>query len=108
MREVVPKADSGVSPDGTATPVTNDLVDIAKPGGEDALKQVLGLIDGQAVDAELFDLLRAGGIDKRTLFDGESLLGIAVNDGALAAKLEEAGHITITDGKIALATGQGR
>jgi len=100
VREVTPRADSGVNPDGAVAPVSNDLVDIVKPGGEDALKQVLGLLDGQAVDAEVFDLLRAGGIDNRTLFDGESLLGIAVNDGALAQKLEESGHITITDGKI--------
>lgn len=100
VREVAPRADSGVNADGAAAPASNDAVDIAKPGGEDALKQVLGLIDGQPVDADLFEVIRGGGIDNTTLFDGESLLGVAVNDGALAKKLEEAGHITITDGKI--------
>ena len=100
VREVAPKADSGINSDGAAAPASNVLVDIVKPGGEEALKQVLTLLDGQAADADLFDILRAGGIDNTTLCDGESLLGVAVNDGALAKKLEEGGHITIYDGKI--------
>lgn len=102
VREVKPRDDqAGVNPDGTATPASNSLVDIIKPGGEDALKQVLDILDGQAEDTDLFDLLRTAGIDNRTLFDGESLLGIAVNDGALPAKLEDLGHISIADGRIA-------
>ncbi len=104
VREVVRRDSSGVNPDGTAAPVSNTLVDIVKPGGEEALKQVLTILDGMAADADLFDLLRTGGLDNRTLIDGESVLGVAVNDGALAAKLQEAGYITIADGKIAVST----
>ena len=104
VREVKPREDSGVNPDGSAAPASNNLVDIVKPGGEEALKQVLGILAGQAEDADLFDLLRTGGLDNRTLIDGESVLGVAVNDGALSAKLQEAGHVTIEDGKIAVST----
>ncbi|KKM77009.1 hypothetical protein LCGC14_1374320 [marine sediment metagenome] len=93
----------GDEQDGIA-PASNNLVDITKPGGEEALKQILGILDGQAADADLFDLLRTGGLDNRTLIDGESVLGVAVNDGALTTKLTEAGHITINDGKIAVST----
>ena len=100
VREVAPRADQGVNSDGAAAPVTNDLVDIAKPDGAEVLKQVLAILDGQSVDADLFDVIKGAGIDNRTLFDGESLLGIAVNDGALVTKLEKAGHVTTTDGKI--------
>ncbi len=78
-------------------------MDIAKPDGAEVLKQVLAILDGQSVDADLFDVIKGAGIDNRTLFDGESLLGIAVNDGALVTKLEKAGHVTITDGKIGVA-----
>ena len=87
-----------------AAPASNNLVDITTPEGEDALKHVLSLLNGQPADADLFDLLRAGGVDNRTLFAGESLLGIAVNDGALTTKLSEAGHVTIEDGRIAVST----
>ncbi len=101
IRELAPRDSSGgVTTDGQATPASNNLVDIVKPGGEDALKQVLGIIDGQAADADLFDLLRTGGLDNRTLIDGESVLGVAVNDGALTTKLTEAGHVVIKGGKI--------
>ncbi len=103
VREVAPRADSAVNSDGAAAPASNDLADIAKPDGQDTLKQVLTLLDGQPADADLFEVLRTGGIDNRTLFDGESLLGIAVNDGALVTKLEEGGHVSIADGKIAVA-----
>ena len=98
VREVKPR-ESGDDQAGAA-PASNNLVDIAKPGGEEALNQVLGLLDGQMADADLFDVLRTGGIDNRILFDGESLLGIAVNDGALTTKLQEAGNISILEGKI--------
>ena len=104
VREVKPREDSGVNPDGSAAPASNNLVDILKPGGEGGLVKVLTLLDGQAADADLFDLLRTGGLDNRTLIDGESVLGVAVNDGALSAKLQEAGHVTIEDGKIAITT----
>jgi hypothetical protein len=87
-----------------AAPASNNLVDITKVGGEEALQQVLALINGQASDADLFEVLRTGGIDNRTLFDGESLLGVAVNDGVLTAKLAEAGYLEIKDGKIAVST----
>ncbi|KKL46050.1 hypothetical protein LCGC14_2349510 [marine sediment metagenome] len=93
----------GNEQDGVA-PASNNLVDITKPGGEEALKQILGILDGQAADADLFDLLRTGGLDNRTLIDGESVLGVAVNDGALTTKLTEAGHVTIKAGKIAIST----
>ena len=98
------RSDGGVNSDGAAAPATNDLVDIAKPDGAETLKQVLGLLDGQPADADLFDVIKAGGIDNRTMFDGESLLGVAVNDGALTTKLEELGHISIEDGKIAVSS----
>jgi hypothetical protein len=107
VREVAPRAEGrpgGVNPDGSAAPASNNLVDITKPGGEEALKQVLGILNEARVDDDLFDLLRAGGVDNRTLFDGESLLGIAVNDGALTTKLTEAGHIVVTDGRITVST----
>ncbi len=87
-----------------AAPASNNLVDITKVGGEEALQQVLGLLDGQPGDADLFEVLRTGGIDNRTLFDGESLLGVAINDGVLTAKLAEAGYLEIKDGKIAVST----
>ena len=64
---------------------------------------VLGLLNGQPSDADLFDVLKAGGIDNRTLFDGESLLGVAINDGVLTTKLAEAGYIEEKDGKITMA-----
>jgi hypothetical protein len=100
VREVRPR-ESGDDQAGAA-PTTNELVDILKPGGEEGLKQVLEIIDGQPVDTDFFDLLRAGGLDTRTLMDGESVLGVAVNDGALTSKLSEAGHIAISDGKVAV------
>jgi len=104
VREVTPKADQGgVNPDGTAAPASNVLVDVVKPGGEEALKQLLATLDGQPADADLFELLRTSGMDNRTLIDGESVLGVAVNDGALPTKLEEHGHLTIVEGKIAIA-----
>ena len=103
VRELGSSTDGGMTAEGTATP-SNDLVDITKPGGEEALKQILGILDGQAADADLFDLLRTGGLDNRTLIDGESVLGVAVNDGALTTKLTEAGHVTIKAGKIAIST----
>ncbi len=87
-----------------AAPASNNLVDITKVGGEEALQQVLALLNGQPGDADLFEVLRTGGIDNRTLFDGESLLGVAVNDGVLTTKLAEAGYLEIKDGKIAVST----
>ena len=104
VREVKPREDSGMNPDGQAAPASNNLIDILKPGGEGGLAQVLTLLDGQPVDADLFALLRTGGLDNRTLIDGESVLGVAVNDGALTSKLTEAGHVTIEEGKIAVST----
>ena len=102
VREVRPR--EGSDDQAGAAPATNTLVDIMETGGEEALKQVLGLLDGQAADADLFDLLRTGGLDNRTLISGESVLGVAVNDGALTTKLQEAGHLTVTDGRIAVST----
>ena len=102
VREVRPR-ESGDDQAGAA-PSSNNLVDVTKVGGEEALKMVLGLLDGQAADADLFDVLRSGGVDNRTLFDGESLLGVAVNDGVLTAKLAEAGYLEVKDGKIAIST----
>ena len=99
VREVRPREDSAGS-DGAAAPSSNNLVDVTKVGGEKALKMVLGLLNGQAADADLFDVLRSGGVDNRILFDGESLLGVAVNDGVLTTKLAEAGYIAILEGKI--------
>ena len=102
VREVRPR-EGAVNEDGTAAPASNTLIDIAKPGGEEELAKVLGLITGQATDAEFFDLIRAGGVDNRTLLDGESVLGVAVNGDALVEKLTALGHIQITDGRIAAA-----
>lgn len=104
VREVKPREDASVNPDGTAAPASNVLVDIVKPGGEEALQQVLDVINGQSVDADLFEVLRTSGVDNRILIDGESVLGVAVNDGALPAKLEEHGHLTIEDGRIAVSS----
>ncbi len=103
VREVRPREDSAGS-DNAGAPASNNLVDITKIGGEGALAQVLTLLDGQAADADLFDVLRSGGVDNRTLFDGESLLGVAVNDGVLTTKLAEAGYLEVKDGKIAVST----
>ena len=100
VREVAPRTDSGVNADGAAAPATNNHVDILTPDGADTLKQVLGLIDGQPVDADMFDLIKGGGVDSRAMIDGESVLGAAVNGDSLPKRLEKLGHITITDGKI--------
>ena len=100
VREVQARADSG----DTAAPATNTLVDILTPDGTEALKQVLGLLDGQPSDADMFDILKAGGMDNRTLIDGESVLGVAINDGALTTKLMEGGHLIVKDGRIAVST----
>ncbi len=102
VREVRPR-ESGDDQAGAA-PSSNNLVDVTKVGGEEALKMVLGLLDGQAADADLFDVLRSGGVDNRILFDGESLLGVAVNDGVLTTKLAEAGYLEVKDGKLAVST----
>jgi hypothetical protein len=105
VREVAPRADGGgVNPDGTAAPQTNTLVDVFTTDGAGALGDLLKLLDGQSADADLFDLLRAGGLDNRTLIDGESVLGMAVNEGALIAKLQEHGNLTVTDGRIAVSS----
>jgi len=100
VREVAPRAEGTVNPDGTATPMTNEHVDILTPEGAETLVQILKLIDGQPIDAEMFDLIKAGGVDSRAMIGGESVLGAAVNGDTLPKKLEELGHITITDGKI--------
>ncbi len=85
-----------------AAPSSNNHVDILTPEGAEALKQVLKILDGQASDAEFFELLRAGGLDSRYMIDGESVIGAAISDG-LTTKLQEAGHVTIEDGRIVMA-----
>jgi hypothetical protein len=105
VREVAPRADSGVNPDGAAAPATNTHIDILTPEGAEILAQVLQLIDGQPTDADMFDLIKAGGVDSRAMIDGESVLGAAVNGDALPKRLEELGRITIADGKIAVSMG---
>ncbi len=103
VRTIARRTDGGeVNTDGQAAPTSNSMVDVTKDGGEEALKSLLGILDGQAADADLFDLLRTSGYDNTTLFDGESLLGVAVNDGALTGKLQEAGYVSVADGKIAV------
>jgi hypothetical protein len=104
VREVAPRQDSGgVGPDGTAAPVATIHVDILTPDGAEALAQVLGIIDGQPADAELFDVLQTGGLDSRYMVDGQSAIGAALT-GELLAKLQEHGSLTIVDGKIAVST----
>ena len=101
VREVRPREDS-VSPDGSAAPASNNLVDILAVGNEEALKMVLNTVNGQPAEGDgLFDLLR--GVASSLIIDGESVTGAALND-VLATKLQEAGHITIADGKIAIST----
>ena len=104
VREVVPKTD-GVNADGAAAPASNTLVDILADGGEEGLKQVLDLINGQPAEGDgLFDLLQASGLASSLIISGESVIGAALTEtegsSTLAKKLEEAGHITIADGKI--------
>jgi hypothetical protein len=93
---------AGVNAEGAAAPATNTLVDIMKPGGENELKKVLAIINGQPIDTDFFDLLRTSGVDNRTLINGESVLGVAVTDGALPDILAAAGNITVEDGRIAV------
>ena len=101
VREVRPREDSAGS-DGAAAPASNNLVDILAPGNEEALKMVLNTINGQQAEGDgLFDLLR--GVASSLIIDGESVTGAALND-VLATKLQEAGHVSIKDGKIAVST----
>ncbi len=101
VREVRPREDS-VNPDGAAAPTSNTLVDILATGNEEALKMVLSTIDGHPAEGDgLFDLLR--GVASSFIIDGESVTGAALND-VLATKLQEAGHVTIKAGKIAIST----
>ena len=104
VRELGSSTGGDMTAEGTAAPASNTLVDIMQPEGEEGLKQVLSILDGQAADADMFDLLRTGGVDNRTLINGESVLGVAVNDGALTTKLMEGGHLIIKDGRIAVST----
>lgn len=85
-------------PTTDSAPVTNTLIDVLSPGGEEGLAKLLGILNGQPTDTDLFDLLRAGGLDNRTLIGGESVLGVAVNDGVLIEKLQQSGHIKTLDG----------
>ena len=90
--------------DGAAAPATNTLVDVFTPDGADALKQVTDALDGHPITDDLFDVLKAGGVDSRATMDGESVIGAAMNETAFLAKLEEHGCLTITDGRIAVSS----
>ncbi len=100
VREVAPR--NPVNEDGAAAPAGNTLMDILAAGNEESLKMVLDTINGQPAEGDgLFDLLR--GVASSLIIDGESVTGAALND-VLAKKLQEAGHVTIEDGKIAVST----
>jgi hypothetical protein len=89
-----------------ANPVTNinSMVDITRDGGEEELAKVLALISGKSVEtADFLTILTAGGVDNRTLLDGESITGVALNDGALVQKLSDLGKIKVVEGKVAIA-----
>jgi len=102
VRELGSSTGGDVNADGVAAPATNTLTDVFSSEGADALITLLKVLDGQPADADLFELLRGSGMDSRTTIDGESVLGAAVNDGALPALLEKHGSITIKEGKIAV------
>ena len=103
VREVKPREDSGAGQDGATAPSTFSLVDILADDGKEGLDSVLGIINGQPAEGDgLFDLLQASGLASTLTIGGESVIGAALND-VLASKLEEAGHVTIKDGKIAVA-----
>ena len=104
VRELGSSTGGGVNEDGAVAPSLNTSVDILAPDGAETLAQVLKLIDGQPADAELFDLLHMGGVDSRAMIDGESVIGVTVTEGALVAKLEEAGHASVVDGRIAVSS----
>ncbi len=91
---------SDMNLDGTVAPVASAPADILADGGAEGLKQVLAVLDGKPAEGDgLFDMLQAGGVGSNLTIDGESVIGAALSD-TLAGKLQEAGKITITDGKI--------
>jgi hypothetical protein len=94
----------GMNPDGAAAPNPADFKDITKPGGEEILKQTLALINDQPVEADLFEVLRVGGLDSTAQFDGESVIGAAVNGEDFIQKLTSHGYIKVEDGRIAVST----
>lgn len=104
VRELGSSTGGDVNADGAAAPATNTLVDVFTADGAEVLKQILGALDGQTTDADMFDLLKAAGVDSRAMIDGESAIGVAFNEGALVAKLTEHGNITVTDGRIAVSS----
>ena len=102
VRELGSSTGGDVNADGAAAPASNTLIDVFAPDGEEVLKQILGALDGQPIDADMFDLLRAASVDSRATIDGESATGVAFEEGALVKKLTEHGDITVTDGRIAV------
>ena len=104
VREVRPREGSDTQEDGTAQPTANNNVDITKPEGAEARKQMLDILDGTSVDEELFDLLKAKGMDNQAQFEGQSAIGAALDGPGFIVKLTEHGYITVTDGRIAVST----
>ena len=104
IRELGPSTGGGVNADGAAAPAANTFIDVFTPDGAEVLTQILGALDGQPTDADMFDLLKAAGIDSRAMMDGESVIGVAFNEGALVEKLTEHGNLSVTDGRIAVST----
>jgi hypothetical protein len=104
VRELGSSTGGDINADGAAAPASNEHVDILTPEGAETLAQVLKIIDGQPTDADMFDLIKGGGVDSRVMIDGESVIGAAVNGDALPKRLEELGHLTIVDGRIAVSS----
>ena len=104
VRELGSSTGGGVNEDGAAAPATNTLVDIFAPDGADALKQVTDALDGHPTTDDMFDVLKAGGVDSRATMDGESVIGAAMNETAFLEKLQEHGCLTVTDGRIAVSS----
>jgi hypothetical protein len=104
VKTVGSASDDGMNPDGAAAPNPADFKDITKPGGEELRKQTLDLINGAPVEADLFEVLRVGGLDSTAQFEGESVVGAAVNGEEFVRRLTAHGYITVTDGRIAVST----
>jgi hypothetical protein len=95
----IKRKDAEVGEDGVAAPATANGPDILAPENTAMLAGVLAAIDGHGVGEDLFDVLRAAGIDNRLMIGGESLLAAAVA-GSLAATLAEKGLVALDGGKI--------
>jgi hypothetical protein len=97
-QNVIPtQAGSGGNSDGEKAPPSSNFVDVLS--NDEALAGVIAAISGKSV-TELDDALMGAGISHQFQINGESVMGAAAA-GTLAATLESAGKITVTNGVVA-------